>query len=82
MPFNFSRLLDVVKAVSKTKTFNLAAELAFKEVGKKIDENAHHPEVIKSIAKELITEAPSLVGAVVKGTEAQSMVPAKNIHPG
>lgn len=82
MPFNFSKLLDVVKTVSNTKTFNLAAELAFKKIGEKIDANASNPEAIKGIARELITEAPAIVGAVVKGTEVQNAVPAENIHPG
>jgi hypothetical protein len=68
--------------VSKTKTFDLAAELAFKKIGEEIDKNAHNPEVIKKIGKELITEAPAIVGAVVKGTQAEVLVDPATIHKG
>jgi hypothetical protein len=80
MAFNFRRLLDVIRVVSKTKTFDKASELAFKEIGKKIDQNAHNPETIKEIASELIHEAPAIVGAIAKGTEAEKLVDPKNVH--
>ena len=78
--FSFSRLLGAIKVVSKTKTFDRAAELAFKKVGQAIDKNAHNPEVIKEIANELITGAPAIVGAVVKGTTAEMLVDPATIH--
>jgi hypothetical protein len=80
MAFNFSRLLSIVKAVSDTKAFDLAAQLAFKRVGAEIDKKAHDPAAIKEIAKELINGAPQIVGAIVKGSEAEKLVPAANIH--
>jgi len=80
--FSFSRLLDMVKAVSNTKAFDLAAELAFKRVGERIDANAHNPEAIKEIARELITEAPAIVGAIAKDTPAEKLVDPSTIHRG
>jgi hypothetical protein len=82
MAFNFRSILDIVKVVSKTRTFDTAATLAFKRVGQRIEEHADNPAAIKEIARELISGAPELVGAVVKGTEAHALVPAENIHKG
>lgn len=80
MAFNFSALLNIVKAVSKTTLFQSAGELAMKKVGEKITENAHDPEEIKKIGKELINGAPELVGAIVKGTKAEPLVDPGTIH--
>lgn len=80
MGFNFGRLLDIFKVVSKTKTFEKAQELAFKEIGKKLDASAHDPAAIKEIAKVMIEDAKELGGAVVKGTEAEHLVDPANIH--
>jgi len=81
MGFNFGRLLDAMRIVSRTKTFEKAQELAFKEIGKKLDANAHDPAAIKEIAKVMIEDAKELGGAVAKNTEAQHLVDPASMPP-
>lgn len=71
MAFNFKTLLKIVGAVSKTKSFDLATELAFKKIGKKIDAAAEDPKAVKEIAKELVRGAPDLVVAIKEGTKLE-----------
>jgi hypothetical protein len=80
MAFSFSRLLNVVKAVAKTTVFESAADLALKRVGEEITKHADHPDEIKKIGAELIRGAPELIGAIVKGTEAEPLVDPATIH--
>jgi hypothetical protein len=80
MAFNFGKLLSIVKAVAKTTIFESAADLALKRVGEEITKHADHPEEIKKIGAELIRGAPELVGAIVKGTEAEPLVNPALIH--
>jgi hypothetical protein len=80
MAFSFGRLLSIVKAVSKTTIFESAADLALKRVGEEITKHADHPDEIRKIGAELVHGAPELVGAIVKGTEAERLVSPTTIH--
>lgn len=71
MASKFGRLGSILSVLTKTKSYELATELAFKKIGKKIEANSENPEIVKEIAKEMIKGAPDLVTAIVAGTEAE-----------
>lgn len=78
--FNFSAILDIVKAVSKTEIFQSALTLLLQSLGKKLAASANDPAMVQQIADEMVNEAPALAGAVVKGTEAEPLVDPTCIH--
>jgi hypothetical protein len=68
MAFNFRTF---IKKLTASSVFDSATELAFKEIGKVIDKNAHNPDEIKKIGGALIKGAPDIVEAIKAGTEAE-----------
>lgn len=83
MPFNFGGiLLSLVKQVAKSPTFQTAAISAVSGIGKRILDNMNAPEELHKLGQELVEGAPSVVGAIVKNTSAETLVDRTIIpHP-
>jgi hypothetical protein len=78
--FNFSKILDVVKAASANPNLQNAGSLLFDRLADRIAAAAHDPTLIKAIATEVKQGGPALVGAIVKGTEAEHLVDPEIVH--
>lgn len=83
MAFNFgSMLLSIVKMAANNTTFQTAAMATVSGIGKRVLENLNAPEELHKLGQELVQGAPSIVGAIVKNTEAEKLVDPKIIpHP-
>lgn len=62
-----------VRAIQSPQ-FQSAAIGMLSGIGEKIAQNAHNPEAIKRIAGDLTNHAPGILGAIVKGTDAEKLV--------
>jgi hypothetical protein len=77
MAFKIGGFLKVLDVVTRTRSFEKAGELALKKVGEAITKNAKDPEAIKEIGGLLINDGADILGKIVKGTPAASLVKSK-----
>lgn len=78
--FDFSVLLGLVKRVAKNPQFQQAATDAVSGIGKQILDKLNAPEELHKLGQELVKGAPAVVGAIVKGTDAEPLVDKAIIH--
>lgn len=78
--FDFSVLLGLIQRVTKNPTFQQAATDAVSGIGKQILDKLNAPEELHKLGQELVKGAPAVVGAIVKGTDAEHLVDKAIVH--
>lgn len=78
--FDSASLLGIVKRVARSTVFQQAATQAVSSIGKEILDKLNAPEELRRLGKDLAERAPAVVGAMVKGTEVESVVDPEIIH--
>lgn len=75
--FDFSSILGIVKMVARTPMFQSAAISLIAGIGNDLIKKADNPEAVRRIALDLTNGAATVVGAMVKNTDAEKLVDPK-----
>ena len=74
MKFNFSGLFSLVKNWFPIASFEDAGITALQDIGRQVIEHSHAPDQLKKLGGDLVNNAPAILGSIVHGTPAQSLV--------
>lgn len=64
----------ILKSILGNKSFQDAITSAVQYIGQSITDNVNHPDKLIALAKNLKDNPKAVVGAIVKGTEAEQLV--------